>query len=146
MKHARQFWRPHDVIGGIRTGGIFRRAVVLTLVAIFVLAPGAATQAHRAPSGWEYPDECCRDDRDCQMIPADSIELDEKGYIVDLEPGEHRHAPAGGRFFLLHDQVRRSGDDDYHLCLHVYTNGPGALCIYVPPEVLSRNVQERPKG
>ena len=90
--------------------------------------------AHHAPSGWQYPDECCKDSNDCQMIHERNVSTDDVGYVVTLEPGEHRHAPGGGNFFILDQQVRVSGDSEYHVCIHEYENGPGVLCLYIPPQ------------
>lgn len=94
-------------------------------------------QAHQALSGWTYPKECCSDAQDCQTIPAGDVSQDSDGYIVTLRPGEHRHAPRGGRFYMLDSQVKPSGDRDYHVCIHVYTNGPGAICLYIPHQGMS---------
>lgn len=114
---------------------IFRVPIVLALAYMAVEMAGGvpAVRAHDAPSGWVYPEECCQDTQDCQMIPARAVSTDALGFIVNLDPGEHRHAPDGGTFYILDNQVKKSGDEYYHVCIHVYTNGPGALCLYVPP-------------
>jgi hypothetical protein len=99
-----------------------------------VIAP---VQAHQAQSGWTYPVECCSDAQDCQVINGRDVSNDKDGYIVTLEPGEHRHAPEGGTFYMLDRQVKQSGDDNFHVCIHEYTNGPGAICLYIPPQSMS---------
>ncbi len=104
-----------------------------------LFAPGltAPARAHQAPSGWTYPVECCSDTQDCQTISGSDVTSDEDGYIVTLAPGEHRHAPEGGTFYMLDNQIKPSGDDNFHVCIHEYTNGPGAICLYIPQQGLS---------
>jgi hypothetical protein len=112
------------------------------MVAAFALFSTAS--AHQAQSGWTYPVECCSDTQDCQAISGGDVSMDDQGYIVTLKPGEHRHAPEGGTFYMLDNQVKQSGDDNFHVCIHEYTNGPGAICLYIPTQGLSSLRWKRP--
>lgn len=123
--------RAEDCFAGRALAGT---AVCAILFAAAGLGPASA---HQAPSGWTYPRECCSDTQDCQTIRASDVSEDKDGYIVTLKPGEHRHAPDGGTFYMLDNQVKPSGDDEYHVCIHEYTNGPGAICLYIPPQGMS---------
>lgn len=101
----------------------------------FGLLPAA--YAHQAQSGWTYPVECCSDTQDCQAISGRDVSMDDQGYIVTLKPGEHRHVPEGGTFYMLDSQIKQSRDDNFHVCIHEYTNGPGAICLFIPTQGMS---------
>jgi hypothetical protein len=87
--------------------------------------------AHQAPSGWEYPNECCAAHNDCAMIEARFVSITPQGYRVVLPLGAHPRPYAVDDLFVPADpRIRRSGDGDWHLCIR--PNGQ-VLCLYVAP-------------
>ena len=99
-----------------------------TLVGATVAAvlPTLAT-AHDAPVGWHYDSWCCSG-RDCHPIPQDEVQITPDGYLVTI-PAE---SPAEALQKLFgYDQVRMSGDGQYHAC--IVPGSSDFRCLYVPP-------------
>lgn len=81
---------------------------------------------HTAPSGWEYPGDCCQGE-DCKPISCDSISETKDGY--DWK-GLH----------FTEGQVRPSGDQTCHVCVgKEWVNGNKTPidkfphCIFIQP-------------
>lgn len=96
--------------------------------------------SHQAASGWVYPPECCSHSQDCQMAPDTAVQFDGSAYVVQLPAGHHRHAPAGGQwtFPLMfgsnpNNNIKQSGDHNYHICLGAAQGHPIKRCLYVRP-------------
>ena len=97
-----------------------------------LLATGApvAAEAHAAPSGFVYDFWCCGG-RDCQPIPAEQVRITPDGYVVTIPNGTHVTAHRDHSHLFHYDEVRFSGDGEYHACIL-----PGTQefrCLYVPP-------------
>lgn len=78
--------------------------------------------AHQAPSGWQYPLECCSD-RDCMEVADTAIEERPEGYIIK-ETGEV--IPMTDR------RIRFSPDGHFHWCRSLYQEHR-TFCLFVPP-------------
>lgn len=131
-------------------GFIKRNWPLLAVAACVLLLFVAVGRAHHAPSGWEYPNECCSGHQDCVMIHTHNVEEVRGGYQIRLAPGEHPHAPDGFEIFVpfrqgnginRNTQIKHSGDSDYHVCIGAggvepymgSSYGPSFYCLYVPP-------------
>ena len=114
-------------------------------------------RAHTAASGWTYPQECCSGSMDCQMIPDDAVFITPDGYVVVLQPGQHRHVPRGGTFTFDYtingtpnNSIKQSGDFNYHACFGMPSRcddqscTPIKYCIYVKPGTVY-NVPAHPR-
>jgi hypothetical protein len=98
------------------------RLIVAVLAA---LAVAGVALAHDAPSGWEYPSDCCHGvgaGGDCHPVPCETL--------VEERDGLHWR-----NFHFTKDQVRPSKDRQCHVC--VGTNGDGEMkyphCAFVLP-------------
>lgn len=105
-------WRLYDYYIQLRARGdkswtyerIGKAIGVLTVVLFFIL-PAAA---HHAPSGWEYPGECCGKG-DCFQLtnPQQDIKWTPDGWLI-TETNET----------IPFEQARVSGDDHWHRCFY----------------------------
>ena len=102
-------------------------AIVGYLAAVFFLFSATLwpvpARPHAAPSGWQYPSECCHD-RDCREADPGEVEEVQGGYRV---------APSAT--YLPHgdDRLRPSPDGRWHVCNQTpgdRTSPP--LCVFVP--------------
>ena len=112
------------------------RKIILTALALssaFALCI-ANVRAHDADMGWSYDPYCCNGDShtgDCSEIPATSVRPVEGGYVVTLNPGDHRKVTKPHTFMVLQANVKYSPDGMYHACL--YPTEDDMRCFYVPP-------------
>jgi hypothetical protein len=77
--------------------------------------------AHHPEGPWAYPLACCfgdAQDGDCEKIPSGSVRETRNGYVVTLKPGDHHRVSRPHRYIVPYGSVIRSGDGDYHACLH----------------------------
>lgn len=96
--------------------------ILLVLGAYLRLYPPHAL-SHEAPSGWQYPSDCCSG-QDCRPVSCDSL--------VEMRDGVH---------FLnsvfKSGQVRVSGDSQCHVCIGYTPAGlistPEPHCVFVKP-------------
>jgi hypothetical protein len=98
-------------------------AGALALAATLGVGPGPPTppaHAHSAPSGWQYPIECCGG-HDCYEIDASEIVA---------APGSWRIL-ATGEFFSA-SRVKRSPDGHYHRCSYEGDPKRTTNCLFVP--------------
>lgn len=74
--------------------------------------------AHDAPSGWQYPWECCSG-HDCAEISNDRVKpVDDGGYLID------------GKHLVPRAEVKDSPDGAFHACFPT----PDILrCFWAPP-------------
>ena len=94
--------------------------------AVVALLPALAV-AHSAPVGWHYDSWCCSG-RDCAPIPQEEVHVTPDGYLVTI-PASSTSARLEKLF--RYDEVRMSGDGQYHACV---VPGSGDFrCLYVPP-------------
>ncbi len=103
------------------------------LLAIALLAFAGPAMAHQAPSGWEYPLECCSQ-RDCAKVDASAVKERRGGWHVTVAPGSHPMVPADGPpvlAFIAIADARPSPDGDWHICLH--PSDKRVLCFFAPP-------------
>jgi hypothetical protein len=96
----------------------------------FLLGSGGGVAAHDAPSGWTYDAWCCGG-RDCQPIPADKISITEEGFVVTLSEDSHITARRDHEAVFGYDEVRPSGDQEFHAC--ILPHSQEFRCLYVPP-------------
>jgi hypothetical protein len=93
----------------------------------------AEAVAHGPDGSWSYPPACCRGDAfggDCERIPKESVREGRMGYIVTLRPGDHHRVSRPHRFTVPYGSVIRSGDGNFHACLHP-TEG-NLNCFFAP--------------
>ncbi|CAN7716681.1 hypothetical protein [Bosea sp. LjRoot237] len=108
------------------------RASAAINIAIMLAASAMQAHAHQAPSGWDYPFECCSG-ADCARIDAGAVREVSSGFVVTIAPGRHPMWPTERRDQLIldipHQKARRSPDGFWHLCI----NDAGEfLCFYAP--------------
>jgi hypothetical protein len=101
------------------------RLPALALAAALPL--GAA--AHQAPTGWSYDAWCCGG-LDCQPIPSEQVDVTEEGFVVTIPAESHANASHDQRRLFRYDEVRHSGDQNYHACIIPYSQE--FRCLYVP--------------
>jgi hypothetical protein len=101
---------------------------LLPILALATLAPSAAP-GHVAPAGWPYDGWCCGG-RDCQPIAQEMVTITPDGFLVSIPEGGHMTAQHAISKLFGYDEVRQSGDQNYHACIL-----PGTQefrCLYVP--------------
>lgn len=82
----------------------------------------AATLIHMAPSGWEYPQECCAQ-TDCHPVSCEALRETEKG-IAYLQ------------WTFTGPEIRRSQDGFCHVCIGHYGPSPSQArphCVFMTP-------------
>ncbi|KQV37646.1 MULTISPECIES: hypothetical protein [unclassified Rhizobium] len=102
--------------------------------AAIVVGAIASGEAHQANSGWTYPPACCKAHAiggDCEAIPARDVTLGPYGFSVFLQTGDHHLATRSHRFFIPYGDEMRSGDGQYHICLHPTESDVN--CFFAPP-------------
>ena len=72
--------------------------------------------AHSAPTGWAYDSWCCGG-QDCQPIPEEQVHVTPDGYLVTIPNGSHMTAHGDISHLFHYDEVRFSGDGEYHACI-----------------------------
>lgn len=114
---------------------------ILPLFAALVACSAAyAHEAHpvNAPT-WKYDGFCCsgstagvpqENTGDCQKIDKHTVRAVQGGWKITLEPGDHHMVTRPHTFTIPQSQVRRSLDDDFHLCL--YPTEDTWRCLYQP--------------
>jgi hypothetical protein len=107
-----------------------RAAPIPVLILVGLIIAGSPTGAHMAPSGWSYDPWCCGG-HDCQPIPADRVRITAEGFLVTIRAGEHMTARRDHERLFTFDEVRESGDMNYHACILPRTQE--FRCLYVPP-------------
>jgi len=93
-------------------------------VVVFVSGFEIAT-AHPAPSGWNYPVHCCRN-QDCAQISEDDVMALQGGWGVKAT-GE----------VIPYDTAQPSPDGSYHRCSPRFADTHEAdrtICLFVPPQ------------
>ncbi len=83
----------------------------------------------RRPAGWAYDNYCCGGN-DCQPIPTENVQVTPDGYVVTIPNGQHVTAQRDHLKLFRYDEVRESGDENFHGCIL-----PGSQefrCLYVP--------------
>jgi len=106
------------------------------LTILFLFSP-SPLKAHDATAGWAYPQACCHGDMttgECQSIPSRTVRGNGRGWVVVLDPGDHRKVTRRQRYFIPYGDEIPSRDGDYHICLH-----PGEEhenCFFVPPDTM----------
>jgi hypothetical protein len=75
------------------------------------------TNAHYAPSGWEYPPSCC--ENDCKPIPCDEVTENAKG-------GYDWH-----KVYFPDEKVHESGDKQCHACAVESAVPPYPRCLFI---------------
>lgn len=80
-----------------------------------------------------YDPWCCND-KDCQGIPTEAVELTAQGYRVTLRPQDHgmlRGETAPHVYVVAYRDARVSPDGGYHAC--IYPDVETMRCFYAPP-------------
>ena len=92
------------------------------LACCLLLASDCKLDAHFAPSGWQYPPECCGGS-DCWPVDCNSIVETEGGYLWQ------------GLFYTL-DKVKLSPDKQCHACAGLVSAKPHEpRCLFIRPMV-----------
>lgn len=106
---------------------------VCLLVALFIMAM-TRSYGHNADMGWNYDPYCCNGNQehgDCQEIDSKTVKPVEGGFLVTLNPGDHRLVTKPHTYMVPNDQIKHSPDGRYHACLYPTEND--MRCFYVPP-------------
>jgi len=111
----------------IRTA--FACALLTPAFAVLILALAPAASAHMAPTGWMYDNYCCGG-QDCQPIPTENVQITPEGYVVSIPNGQHVTASRDHRKLFHYNEVRKSGDENFHGC--ILPNSQEFRCLYVP--------------
>jgi hypothetical protein len=94
------------------------------IAAILVISIAGSSHAHKAPSGWEYPEGCCMTN-ECRPIDCGLVRAHPDGSV----------SWAGLHFDK--DKVKTSGDNSCHVCVaYGDTNGRAwraGHCIFLSP-------------
>ena len=88
-----------------------------------------AVHAHKAPSGWSYPVQCCSG-IDCNEIPASTVKETPHGYQVTLKPRDHVMVNAPFSTVVPYAAARPAPDGAYHICLSPALK---VLCFFAGP-------------
>lgn len=108
------------------------RALASITIATLLAAGASETRAHRAPSGWDYPFECCSE-ADCARIDAAAVRETPSGFVVTIAPGRHPMWPTERRqpavLDIPYGKARLSPDGFFHLCMN---DAGELLCFYSP--------------
>ncbi|MDR6953831.1 hypothetical protein J2X65_003194 [Ancylobacter sp. 3268] len=92
------------------------------LTAAGVVAGVSIGFAHEAPSGWEYPRDCCSA-YDCYPVPAGALRFGPGGITVEA---------TGETFPSRSTIVRPSGDGAFHRCSRAGDPAKPTICLFVP--------------
>ena len=111
----------------IRTA--FACAFLTPVFAVLTLALAPTASAHMAAKGWMYDNYCCGGN-DCQPIPTENVQITPDGYVVSIPNGQHVTAFRDHRKLFRYDEVRKSGDSEFHGC--ILPNSQEFRCLYVP--------------
>lgn len=115
----------------------FARCCATALLALPACSLATPASAHQAASGWTYPPACCHGDAEhgeCQAIPERAVKENGGGWSIVLEPGDHRKVTHRNRYFVPYGSEIRSGDGNYHICLHPTEEHEN--CFFVPPDAM----------
>jgi len=108
------------------------RVLATITIAIMLAAGTTHTRAHQAPTGWDYPFECCSE-ADCAPIDASAVREIRTGFVVTIAPGRHPMWPTERREPLVleipHQNTRQSPDGFWHLCIN---DAGELLCFFAP--------------
>lgn len=108
------------------------RAAAAITIAIIFAAGVTRSHGHRAPSGWDYPFECCSE-ADCARIEAGAVREVPSGFVVTIMPGRHPMWPTERRepavLEIPYQKARLSPDGFFHLCM----NDAGELLCFFSP-------------
>ena len=104
------------------------RILIRFALTLFVLVPAglAIAAAHSAPSGWDYPASCCRD-QDCMQIPDDGVRALQEGWGVNAT-GE----------VIPYSMAKPSLDGSFHRCSPHFADAREpdlTICLFAPPQV-----------
>lgn len=91
-------------------------------IGVAILAMPTPAKAHQAPSGWQYPYECCSD-HDCYQITRDDIEIVDDGYLIKASR-DHQIVPFS--------RAKASPDGGWHRCSVGGDPEAWTLCLFVP--------------
>jgi hypothetical protein len=89
---------------------------------------------HQSHTGMVFPPWCCNGNHitgDCSEIAAATVRVGQGGYIVTLNPGDHRKVTEPQSFTIPQDKVRPSNDGRFYICL--YPTQKDARCFFAPP-------------
>ncbi|WP_240545108.1 hypothetical protein [Sinorhizobium fredii] len=103
------------------------RLFLMPLGLLIGISPPAKLEAHSAPSGWDYPSQCCGE-RDCWPVHDGSVVEGPEGYVV---------RGTGETIDYRDPRVMPSPDGEIHLCLDADDIHPRlTTCLFVPPRAV----------
>ena len=116
--------RRNDAAGWL-AGAVLLLCLLVCSAVMGVMAARVA-HGHEAPSGWQYPSDCCDPDgQECDPIPEHAVQSVKGGYLVTLRPGDHKYVTREVRFMVAANKVRASGDGGIHACI-----SPTQCCLW----------------
>ncbi|HEV7257796.1 MAG TPA: hypothetical protein VGN82_08440 [Bosea sp. (in: a-proteobacteria)] len=108
------------------------RALASIALALVLTAEATETCPHEAPSGWDYPFECCSG-ADCAQLDPKAVKANASGFIVTVVPGQHPIWSRDRRHPLVleiaYRKARLSPDGKWHLCIN---DAGDLLCFFAP--------------
>lgn len=108
------------------------RGYAVMAIGAVLAAASAPALSHPAPSGWDYPFQCCSG-ADCARIDADMVREIPSGFVVTVAPGRHPMWPTERRQALVldipHKKLSPAPDGLWHLCI----NDAGELLCFFGP-------------
>lgn len=137
LEHAMQvrYWR------GFVRGWVVGTATTVFSIGFWALIVTGA-RAHQAPTGWEYPLNCCSN-KDCAEISAEYVKEGPDGITITLPVGSHpmvTHWPVRYAVPYSDSKIKDSPDGVWHICLRQQMIlqggarlGGDLLCLFQPP-------------
>lgn len=116
--------------------------ILAYLAGLFLLVAGTFKAfAHHAPTGWEYPLNCCSG-MDCHEINAATVHETPEGYVLTLQPSDHMMLAQPTSFIVPYSdaRIKDSPDGVYHACISRQTVVNGSpmggrlICLFAPPK------------
>ena len=91
------------------------------LISLLLLST-ASVEAHDAPTGWQYGQECCSG-MDCFQDKDNNVRIAYDGY----------HIMNTGEIIPFNDKrIKHSQDEYYHRCTHFGKPDTKLICLYIP--------------
>lgn len=90
------------------------------IIILALLLASTSASGHEAPSGWQYPSDCCSS-RDCRPRACDALEQQRDGGVLDVELGQT----------YTKAQVRPSQDGQCHVCTGAGAPDGRPICAFL---------------
>lgn len=92
-------------------------------VVLFSLTYCGEVIGHEAPTGWNYPNQCCSG-IDCRPVPEEAIGTSRVGYVI---------RQTGEVIGFRDTRLKPSPDGTFHWCSERGREDTKTVCLFVPP-------------